>query len=191
MDFTAAAHRYWSHRSFKAKLPLRIILLLCHLTAVQVNTQLCWVRDHRIHHKYVDTDADPYNSNRGFFFFHVGWLMVKKHPEVIKKDQQIYISDIKADSLVICLLIMPDNKPHLANNLMRLKEIIVAIYLNDRHIKPTNNVMVSIVSFGEGSHNYHHMFPWDYKASEFGTHTYNFPAMFIDFFAKIGWTYDL
>lgn len=47
---TGGAHRYWCHRSYKAKLPLRIILMLCYCTAGQ-NTLYDWVRDHRVHHK--------------------------------------------------------------------------------------------------------------------------------------------
>lgn len=46
------------------------------------NCMYVWVRDHRQHHKYSDTDADPHNASRGFFFSHVGWLMSKKHPLV-------------------------------------------------------------------------------------------------------------
>lgn len=33
---TGGAHRFWCHRAFKAKLPLRIILMLCYCTAGQV-----------------------------------------------------------------------------------------------------------------------------------------------------------
>lgn len=44
---------------------------------------------------------------------------------------------------------------------------------------------------GEGWHNYHHVFPWDYRASELGFFRYNFTTRFIDFFSKIGWAYDL
>ena len=44
-----------------------------------------WCRDHRTHHKFSETDADPHNSRRGFFFAHIGWLLVRKHPEVIRK----------------------------------------------------------------------------------------------------------
>ena len=43
-----------------------------------------------------------------------------------------------------------------------------------------------MVSYGEGWHNYHHVFPWDYKTSELGDYRYNFSTAFIDFFAKIG-----
>lgn len=48
-----------------------------------------WSRDHRVHHKYSETDADPHNATRGFFFAHMGWLYVKKHPEV--GDGYVYV----------------------------------------------------------------------------------------------------
>lgn len=35
------------------------------------------------------------------------------------------------------------------------------------------------------------MFPWDYKAAELGNYRLNVTTAFIDFFAKIGWAYDL
>lgn len=35
------------------------------------------------------------------------------------------------------------------------------------------------------------MFPWDYKTSELVHYHFNFTNAFIDFFAKIGWAYDL
>lgn len=55
-----------------------------------------------------------------------------------------------------------------------------------RSIAPADNTFVSILSFGEGFHNYHHVFPWDYKSSELGYYSLNFTKTFIDFFAKIG-----
>lgn len=64
------------------------------------NTLYDWVRDHRVHHKYSETDADPHNSNRGFFFAHVGWLMLQKHPEVLKKGRAIDMSDVLADPVI-------------------------------------------------------------------------------------------
>lgn len=50
---------------------------------------------------------------------------------------------------------------------------------------------MAIGALGEGWHNYHHTFPWDYKAAELGNYRMNFTTAFIDFFAKIGWAYDL
>lgn len=62
---------------------------------------LHWSRDHRVHHKYSETDADPHNSKRGFFFSHVGWLMVRKHPEVLSKGKTINLQDLYNDKIVM------------------------------------------------------------------------------------------
>lgn len=47
------------------------------------------------------------------------------------------------------------------------------------------------MAVGEGWHNYHHTFPWDYKTSELGKYSSNVTTAFIDAMAKIGWAYDL
>ena len=90
----------WCHRSYKAKLPLRILLMLVNCMALQ-NSIYEWTRDHRVHHKHVDTHADPYNSQRGFFFAHMGWLMCRKHPEVKRKGRAIDMSDLEKDPVVM------------------------------------------------------------------------------------------
>uniref|UniRef100_A0A1I7WI59 Stearoyl-CoA desaturase 5 n=1 Tax=Heterorhabditis bacteriophora TaxID=37862 RepID=A0A1I7WI59_HETBA len=66
LGITAGAHRLWAHRAYKAKLSYRILVMIMNCTAFQ----------------WTDTHADPHNTNRGFFFAHMGWLMVKKHPQV-------------------------------------------------------------------------------------------------------------
>lgn len=60
-----------------------------------------WVRDHRVHHKFTDTDADPHNAQRGFFFSHMGWLLVRKHPDVFKKGATVDLSDLEKDPIVV------------------------------------------------------------------------------------------
>lgn len=49
------------------------------------------------------------------------------------------------------------------------------------------SLAVTIFAMGEGYHNYHHVFPFDYKAGEYGGYAFNITTCFIDFFAKIGW----
>lgn len=61
----------------------------------------------------------------------------------------------------------------------------------DKTIKPAQNLSVSFISFGEGFHNYHHVFPWDYRTAELGNNWLNLTTRFIDFFAWIGWAYDM
>ena len=58
-----------------------------------------WARDHRTHHKFAETDADPHNAKRGFFFAHMGWLLVRKHPDVKIKGKGVDMSDLLSDPL--------------------------------------------------------------------------------------------
>lgn len=64
-------------------------------------------------------------------------------------------------------------------------------FLSHRRIQPAENFAVSLVAMGEGWHNYHHVFPWDYRAAEIGGYLLNMTTMWLDFFARIGWAYDL
>ncbi|RWS25330.1 stearoyl-CoA desaturase-like protein, partial [Leptotrombidium deliense] len=99
VGISVGAHRLWSHKSFKATLSLRIVLMVLQTIAGQ-NDIYTWCRDHRLHHKFGETDADPHNSKRGFFFCHVGWLLTKKHPDVIIKGKTVDFSDFLADPVV-------------------------------------------------------------------------------------------
>ena len=60
-----------------------------------------WSRDHRVHHKFSETDADPHNACRGFFFAHVGWLFCKKHPEVKRRGKTVDVSDLLQAPVVV------------------------------------------------------------------------------------------
>ena len=44
---------------------------------------------------------------------------------------------------------------------------------------------MSLLALGEGFHNYHHTFPYDYSTSEWGLQ-FNMTTAFIDFMAGIG-----
>ncbi|KAL5468715.1 hypothetical protein EMCRGX_G029825 [Ephydatia muelleri] len=100
LGVTAGAHRLWAHKSYKAKLPLQIALMFFNCISMQ-NDILTWSRDHRVHHKYTETHADPHNALRGFFFAHVGWLLMRKHPDVF----------VKAKTLPASVHLDDDNHP--------------------------------------------------------------------------------
>ncbi|CAH0558590.1 unnamed protein product [Brassicogethes aeneus] len=220
---TGGAHRYWTHKSFKAKLPLKLILLMSYSVAGQ-NSLKNWVRDHRVHHKFSETSADPHDSNRGFFFAHCGWLMMKKHPDVLEKGKVIDCSDLMQDpiirfhekyfvlfKLVFCFILPTIIPPLLWNEswfwtFCSTAVVRYCLTLNftwavnsaahlwgnkpyAKNINPSENLTVSIVAMGEGWHNYHHTFPWDYKTSENGR--YNLTKNWLDFFYAIGWAYDM
>ena len=54
-----------------------------------------------MHHKYSETHADPHNATRGFFFAHIGWLLVRKHELVKAKGKAIDLSDIESDRVLM------------------------------------------------------------------------------------------
>ena len=58
---------------------------------------------------------------------------------------------------------------------------------NDKSTHATENRLVAVITGGEGWHNWHHAFPYDYAASEFGAeHQYNTTKVFIDACAWVG-----
>ncbi|XP_023663858.1 acyl-CoA desaturase-like [Paramormyrops kingsleyae] len=223
LGVTAGAHRLWSHRSYKASLPLRIFLAIANSMAFQ-NDIYEWARDHRVHHKYSETDADPHNAVRGFFFAHIGWLLVRKHPDVIEKGQRLELSDLKQDqvvmfqrkhykpSILLMCFIFPTVVPwylwgeslwlaYFVPGLLRYALVLNATWLvnsaahmwgnrpYDQHINPRENKFVAFSAIGEGFHNYHHTFPYDYATSEFGCRL-NLTTCFIDMMCRLGLATD-
>ena len=96
---SVGGHRYWSHRTFKARLPLQIILAILQTMTVN-GSILSYSRDHRNHHKWPATHADPKNPGRGFFFAHIGWWMLKKRPEVMQYGKKVPVVDLMNDPIV-------------------------------------------------------------------------------------------
>ncbi|XP_013193918.1 acyl-CoA Delta-9 desaturase-like [Amyelois transitella] len=221
---TIGAHRLFTHKSFKATPFLRACLILMQTIAGQ-NSMFIWCRDHRLHHRYTDTDGDPHNSKRGFFFCHIGWLMSKKHPYVMELGRKIDMSDLQADWMVmlqkkyyyqlyfLLAFLIPVWVPVHFFNEPWLNSILCCYFFRyvatlngtwlvnsaahlygtrpyDKNLQPVESWFVSFISLGEGWHNYHHAFPWDYKAAELTMH-FNQSATFIRFFEKIGLAYDL
>lgn len=48
------------------------------------------------------------------------------------------------------------------------------IQISFSNMEPRENVTVAVMTLGEGWHNYHHAFPWDYRSSELGYFRFNF-----------------
>ncbi|NP_001072045.1 acyl-CoA desaturase [Takifugu rubripes] len=223
LGITAGAHRLWSHRTYKASLPLRIFLGVANSMAFQ-NDIFEWARDHRVHHKYSETDADPHNAVRGFFFAHIGWLLVRKHPDVIEKGRKLNVSDLLADevvqfqrryykqSVLLACFLIPTFVPwymwgeslwvaYFIPAVLRYTLVLNATWLvnsaahmwgnrpYDNTINPRENKYVAFSLTGEGFHNYHHSFPYDYATSEFGCKL-NLTTCFIDLMCYLGLATD-
>lgn len=59
-----------------------------------------WVAVHRVHHKFTDTESDPHNVKRGFFFSHIGWTLIKRPRHIIDKMKLLDMSDVYSDSVI-------------------------------------------------------------------------------------------
>ncbi|MFJ6797811.1 acyl-CoA desaturase [Streptomyces sp. NPDC091268] len=101
---TIGFHRYFTHGSFKANRPLRIVLAVMGSMAVE-GPLVRWVADHRKHHKYSDHEGDPHSPWRfgetlpalmkGLWWAHIGWLFDEE-----QTDQQKYAPDLIKDPAI-------------------------------------------------------------------------------------------
>lgn len=116
-----AGHRYFAHKSFKATEKFKIFLIYCQTVAGQVSVEMKLspnlssdielliskdsiyhsVTNHRVHHKFTDTDRDVSNINRGFFFAYVGNYFLPKHPDCQKEWDRVDVSDVVADKALM------------------------------------------------------------------------------------------
>ncbi|MGY1914644.1 acyl-CoA desaturase [Blastococcus sp. SYSU DS0973] len=105
LGVTVGYHRYFTHGSFKAKRPLRLLLAVAGSMAVQ-GPVVQWVADHRRHHAFSDRDGDPHSPWRygtdarallkGMFHAHLGWLFERR-----KTSQERYAPDLMKDSALV------------------------------------------------------------------------------------------
>ena len=83
LGVTIGYHRLFTHGSFKANRPLKIMLAVMGSMAVQ-SPPITWVADHRRHHAFSDREGDPHSPwlfgtspmalAKGFWHAHMGWL---------------------------------------------------------------------------------------------------------------------
>eukprot|EP00026_Physarum_polycephalum_P005091 Phypoly_transcript_05119.p1 GENE.Phypoly_transcript_05119~~Phypoly_transcript_05119.p1 ORF type:complete len:599 (+),score=47.52 Phypoly_transcript_05119:245-1798(+) len=218
---TAGYHRLFAHKAFRVRDPTKLILILLG-TACMQRSVLWWVRDHRAHHKYTDTDKDPYNATRGFWYSHIGWLLVKSEPAESSR-LPVPMDDLNHDPMlvwqykyyvpisILVAFVFPISVCCLwgdfwggvfyATALRVLAAHEVTFFVNslahywgdmpfaDEHT-PRDNMIVAILTCGEGYHNFHHEFPFDYRNT---TKFYQFDTAkwVIAGLSYIGQTYDL
>lgn len=99
-------HRNLTHRAFrfKHKNLERVFATLGDLALQQ--GPIWWVSIHRIHHRYSDSDEDPHNNKRGFFYSHFLWLF-RLDPQWSRPDKveryQDKAKDISSDPYYLWL----------------------------------------------------------------------------------------
>ena len=188
---TAGYHRLLSHRAYTSGNVVKFFYLIFGAAAFQ-NSALKWCADHRIHHRHVDGEKDPYNIKKGFFYAHIGWIFFKEE----NTETAHYPKDLLNDKLVMWQhkyyfpiaifmgFVLPTLIGYFLGSalggfaLSALARIVFVhhctFFINslchivgNRPYTDSNTArdsyIMALFSYGEGYHNYHHYFPSDYR----------------------------
>lgn len=190
-SISAGYHRLFSHRAYEAHPLLRGLLLVLGAGAFQTSA-LTWAATHRRHHGRTDSDLDPYDARRGFWYAHVGWVIEKTDPAIPVTP----VPDLQADRWVrwqhrhylvigafagfgvpalLGLLVGDVWGGLLLGGFARLVFVYqVTFAVNSLAHKfgaqpysdsnsSRDSLLGALLTMGEGYHNFHHTFPSDYR----------------------------
>lgn len=188
---TAGYHRLFAHRTYRTVAPVRWMLLAAGATAFQ-NSALSWSADHRAHHADTDGQDDPHAITRGVWFAHMSWLFRRREASAdVRRLTDLWsVRSIRLQHrwyplLAIGLgLIVPAAIGALWGDpiggllvigFLRSTVLLQATFcVNslahllgtrrfDGHSSARDSTLTALVTFGEGYHNFHHRFPYDYR----------------------------
>lgn len=217
LSITAGYHRFYSHKTYRTNKWVELVMLFFGSMAGQ-SSALRWSFEHRLHHAYVDTDEDPYTIKKGFWYAHCLWILNKPKdvdPKVVSdlvrnklvmfQNRHIGKLMILTNAIVFIAVgwLLDD---FVGAFVLALWGRMFALhhftwFINSlAHTwgdKPfsqeqtaVNNYVISLLTFGEGYHNYHHTFANDYRN---GVRWYQFdPTKWLIWtLNKLGLAYDL
>lgn len=200
IGITVGYHRLLAHRSFTCPDWVKGVFLVAGGLALQ-NSGLKWASDHIRHHARCDREEDPYNAQLGFWYSHCGWLFWKdphkdeKYASKLKQDpvvmwQHRYYIPIVISGLVLpfgvgalydgwtgglgCFLLAGLGRTFFVLNSTFCINSVCHLWGSQTHgasDSSRDSWWVSLITFGEGYHNYHHMYQSDYRN---GPKWYNF-----------------
>lgn len=190
LSITAGYHRFYAHRSYRTNSVMEVILLFFGAMSIQ-GSALRWAFDHRLHHAHVDTDKDPYSIKKGFWYAHFLWLLEKPatiDPKIVPdlmKNKFVQFQHRYAEILMLVTNVMAAVfvgwllDDYIGGIILAGWTRIFALhhftwFINslahtwgDRPFcqeqSAVNNFIISLLTFGEGYHNYHHTFANDYR----------------------------
>ena len=75
MSITAGYHRLWAHRAYQAHWGVRLFYMVFGGMALQNSVLIWASQHRTHHRFVDDVDRDPYSAKRGFWFSHIGWIL--------------------------------------------------------------------------------------------------------------------
>jgi stearoyl-CoA desaturase (Delta-9 desaturase) len=190
LSITAGYHRLFAHRAYEAKGPFKALVLFFGTIALQGSVAF-WTHTHRLHHQFTDKEKDPHNITKGFFYAHMGWLFHKQPridpaiiPDIVNdklcafQHRNYYWLAIALNALMVAIFAAAFNDVwgaivfafgvraiviHHATWFINSLAHTWGSRIFSREHSAVNNAIVAIFTMGEGYHNYHHVFPSDYR----------------------------
>lgn len=209
LGITVGYHPLVAHRSFACPNWVKVGLLVAGGWALE-NSALKWAADHVRHHVHCDQEADPYNARRGFWYSHCGWVFYKEDEKYASRLQQdeivmwqhrfyvpIVLSGLALPFLVGllsngwmggagCFLLAGVSRTFWVLNSTFCINSVCHLWGRQPHgtsDSSRNSWWVSFFTFGEGYHNYHHMYQSDYRN---GSRWYSFdPSKWLIFILSL------
>ncbi|MDX1670371.1 MAG: fatty acid desaturase, partial [Limnobacter sp.] len=193
MGITAGYHRLWAHRAYKANVVVRFILLFFGTLATQNSVFVWASGHRRHHRHVDHEDKDPYSASRGFWFSHMGWMVrdynsnkedfsnipdLLKDPMLQFQHKHYAVLALGGNFGLAFLLgyLLGDLwGVVLLGGLFRLVWCHhTTFFINSlahiwgkRPFTDTNsardNHVLAFFTYGEGYHNFHHIFQYDYR----------------------------
>jgi len=190
MSVTAGYHRLYSHSTYKIHPVVEGILLFFATMATQ-GSAIRWSYDHRIHHAFLDSDRDPYSIKKGFWYAHFLWLFEKpkeiephvvadlmKNP-LLRFQHRFYPLLMIASNTLTFLFVGWCLNDYLGAFLFvwLTRQFFLhhfTWFINSlahtwgartfcQEISAVDNYILCLFTWGEGYHNYHHKFAYDYR----------------------------
>jgi stearoyl-CoA desaturase (delta-9 desaturase) len=193
LSVTCGYHRLFSHATYQAHPALKAFFLLFGALALQNSALVWSASHRVHHRFIDDPERDPYCARRGFWFSHIGWMLRNypsgdpdlKYVRELQNDPLVafqhkhYLAlavgmniglpvllgwvfgDIVGMVLLAGVLRLVFSH-HLTFCINSLAHIIGARPYTTENTARDNGV-VALLTFGEGYHNFHHMFAHDYR----------------------------
>lgn len=193
LSITAGYHRLWAHRTYEAHWTVRLFFMLFGAMAIQNTILVWSAGHRPHHRFVDDEGADPYAARRGLWYSHIGWMLRQYPAAVpdfgyvkdLQRDPIVAFQHRHYVPIVLCMNIaLPALVGWLSGDLWGtvllagLLRLVVnhhvtffinslAHYWGSQPYEDSNtardNPVLAFLTYGEGYHNFHHLFAHDYR----------------------------
>jgi stearoyl-CoA desaturase (delta-9 desaturase) len=193
LSITAGYHRLWSHGAYEAHWTVRLFFMLFGAMAVQNSILIWCAGHRPHHKFVDDVEKDPYSAKRGLWFSHIGWMLrhypsgdpdfsyvrdLERDP-IVAFQHRHYVPVVLAMNFGLTALVgwlsgdlwgtllLAGFVRLVVNHHATFFINSLAHYWGTQPYTDENtakdNPVLAFFTYGEGYHNFHHIFSHDYR----------------------------